>query len=77
MTMGESPTYKEVLKNYRGLFIGVLMMPVVGMAIGMILIVWRAPENVLILIFVIFILMFQYLFLVYWIIKKMDIVIKS
>ena len=70
--MGETPNFKESLKQNRVILLAVLMLPVVGMAIAIPLIVWRVPGSVMVAIPIIILLMAQYIILVIWISKKID-----
>lgn len=70
--MGETPNYKESLKQNRVILLAILMLPVVGMAIAIPLIVWRVPGSVMVAIPIIILLMAQYIILVIWISKKID-----
>jgi glucan phosphoethanolaminetransferase (alkaline phosphatase superfamily) len=70
--MVESSNFKESLKQNKGIFLAILMMPVFGMIIAIPLIIWRAPGSVMVAVPIILVLIAQYLLLVYWISKKMD-----
>jgi hypothetical protein len=70
--MGETPNYKESLKQNRVILLAILMLPVVGMAIAIPLIIWRVPGSVMVAIPIIIFLMAQYIILVIWISKKID-----
>jgi hypothetical protein len=71
-SMGESNDFYTSLKKNRIIFVAILMMPVAGMMVSIPLIVWRAPNNMNILLAVIFIIMVQYILLVNWIVKRMN-----
>ena len=70
--MGETPNFKESLKQNRVILLAILMLPVVGMAIAIPLIIWRVPGSVMVAIPIIIFLMAQYIILVIWISKKID-----
>lgn len=70
--MGETPNFKESLKQNRVILLAILMLPVVGMAIAIPLIIWRVPGSVMVAIPIIILLMAQYIILVIWISKKID-----
>ena len=70
--MGENNDYFTILKKNRIIFVAILMMPVAGMMVSIPLIVWRAPNNMNILLAVIVVIMVQYILLVNWIVKRMD-----
>ncbi len=70
--MAESNDFTASLKKNRTIILAILMLPVIGMAISIPLIVWRAPSNMVIVLAVIVVLMAQYILLVRWIAKRMD-----
>lgn len=70
--MGETPNFKESLKQNRVILLAILMLPVVGMAIAIPLIIWRVPGSVMVAIPIIIFLMAQYIILVIWISKKIN-----
>lgn len=70
--MGETPNFKESLKQNRVILLAILMLPVVGMAIAIPLIIWRMPGSVMVAIPIIILLMAQYIILVIWISKKIN-----
>jgi hypothetical protein len=70
--MDESNDFTASLKKNRTIILAILMLPVIGMAISIPLIVWRAPSNMVIVLAVIVVLMVQYILLVRWIAKRMD-----
>ncbi len=70
--MDESNDFTASLKKNRTIILVILMLPVIGMAISIPLIVWRAPSNMVIVLAVIVVLMAQYILLVNWIVKRMD-----
>lgn len=70
--MGESSNFKESLRRNRVILLAILMLPVMGMAIAIPLIIWRVPGSVMVAIPIIILLMVQYILLVFWINKKID-----
>lgn len=70
--MSETSNFKDVIRKNRWTLLAILMLPVVGMAIAIPLIIWRVPEVVRVAIPIILVLIAQYVLLVYWIDKKMD-----
>lgn len=68
--MTEDTSFKEVYRRNRWVLLGVLMMPVVGMVVAILLIVWRYPDMKMIAIPIIVVIMAQYLLLVKWINDK-------
>jgi flagellar biosynthesis protein FliQ len=63
----EDTSFKEMYRRNRWVLLGVLMMPVVGMVVAILLIVWRFPDMKMIAIPIIVVIMAQYLLLVKWI----------
>ena len=70
--MDESNEFKLSLKKNRNIFLAILMMPVAGMMASILIIVWRAPNNMFLVLAVIFVLMVQYIILVNFIIKRLN-----
>lgn len=70
--MSESSNFKESLRQNRVILLAILMLPVIGMAIAIPLIIWRVPGSVMVAIPIIILLMVQYILLVFWINKKID-----
>lgn len=71
--MSGDSNHVEMIKQKRNLLLAVLMLPVVGMAISILLIFWRFPHMIGTAIPIIFIIMIQYVLLVGWIKKKIDV----
>lgn len=63
----EDTSFKEMYRRNRWVLLGVLMMPVAGMVVAILLIVWRYPDMKMIAIPIIVVIMVQYLLLVKWI----------
>ena len=70
--MAESNDFTASLKKNRTIILAILMLPVIGMAISIPLIVWRAPSNMNLVLALIVVMMVQYILLVNWIVKRMD-----
>ena len=70
--MSETSNFKDVIRKNRRTLLAILMLPVIGMAIAIPLIIWRVPGVVRVAIPIILALMAQYALLVYWISKKMN-----
>lgn len=70
--MSETSNFKDVIRKNRRALLAILMLPVVGMAIAIPLIIWRVPGVVRVAIPIILVLMAQYALLVFWISKKMN-----
>lgn len=70
--MDEPPHALEYLRRNRMLFLSIMLLPVVGMTAAIPLIIWRAPDNMTILIAVIAVMMFQYILLVRWVDKRIE-----
>jgi FtsH-binding integral membrane protein len=75
--MSEPSNFKDVLRKNRNILLAILMLPVVGMAIAIPLIIWRVPGVVKVAVPIILVLMAQYILLVVWISKKMNQMIES
>ena len=75
--MSEPSNFKDVLRKNRNTLLAILMLPVVGMAIAIPLIIWRVPGVVKVAVPIILVLMAQYILLVVWISKKMNQMIAS
>jgi flagellar biosynthesis protein FliQ len=71
--MSNDSNHVEMIKQNRNLLLVVLMLPVVGMVISILLIYWRFPHMTGTAIPIIFIIMIQYVLLVGWIKKKIDV----
>jgi hypothetical protein len=71
--MSGDSNHVEMIKQKRNLFLAILMLPVVGMGISMILIYWRLPHMIGTALPIIFLLMLQYVLLIRWIKRKIDV----
>ena len=71
--MSGDSNHVEAIKQKRNLLLAILLLPVVGMGISMLLIYWRFPHMVGTALPIIFLLMLQYVLLVRWIKKKIDV----
>ena len=71
--MSSDTSHVEAIKQKRNLLLAILLLPVVGMGISMLLIYWRFPHMVGTALPIIFLLMLQYVLLVRWIKKKIDV----
>ena len=63
----------EMIKQRRNLLLTVLMLPVVGMVISILLIFWRFPHMTWTAIPIIIVILIQYVLLIGWIKKKIDV----
>lgn len=70
--MSVDSSYKDYMKKNRNVFLGVLMIPVLGMVIAIPLIIWKAPKTMMVALGVIAVLIVQYTLLVRWISKRID-----
>jgi type II secretory pathway component PulM len=68
---GES-SYQDFMKKNRNVFLAILMLPVLGMVIAIPLIIWKAPDNMMVALGVIVVLIVQYSLLVRWISKRIE-----
>jgi len=71
--MSSDISHVEAIKQKRNLLLAILLLPVVGMGISMLLIYWRFPHMIGTALPIIFLLMLQYVLLVRWIKKKIDV----
>ena len=71
--MSSDTSHIEAIKQKRNLLLAILLLPVVGMGISMLLIYWRFPHMIGTALPIIFLLMLQYVLLVRWIKKKIDV----
>ena len=70
--MSGDSSYKDYMKKNRNTMLAILMLPVLGMAIAIPLIIWKAPKTMMVALGVIVILIIQYSLLVRWISKRID-----
>jgi len=70
--MSGDSTYKDYMKKNRNVLLAILMIPVLGMVIAIPLIIWKAPNTMMVALGVIFVLIIQYTLLVRWISKRID-----
>lgn len=73
MIMSSDSNHVDMIKKQRNVVLAVLMLPVVGMVISILLIYWRFPHMTGTAIPIIFFIMIQYVLLVGWIKKKIDV----
>ncbi len=71
--MSSDTSHVEAIKQKRNLLLAILLLPVVGMGISMLLIYWRFPHMIGTALPIIFLLILQYVLLVRWIKKKIDV----
>ena len=69
--MSDPQNSKESILKNRTILLVILMMPVMGMAISIPLIMWKKPESTMVAIPIIGFLIIQYSLLVLWISRKM------
>ncbi len=70
--MSETTNFKDSVKKNRGALLAILMLPVLGMAVSIPLIIWKAPKNMGVALGIIVVLIAQYTLLVWWISKRID-----
>jgi FtsH-binding integral membrane protein len=70
--MSDKTNFADVIRKNRLTLLAVLMLPVIGMAIAIPLILWRVPGVARVAIPIIIVLMVQYTLLVVWISRKMS-----
>lgn len=71
------PNFKDSLKKNRNIILVIILMPVMGMTIALLLIIWKAPANMMVAIGVIVLLIAQYSLLVLWVFRRMNQLINS
>jgi len=69
--MSESQKIKDSITKNRTILLAILMMPVIGMAVSIPLIIWKKPGSIMVAIPIIGFLIIQYSLLVLWISRKM------
>ena len=75
--MSGDNSYKDYMKKNRNAFLAILMLPIIGMVIAIPLIIWKAPNNMMVALGLIVVLIIQYSLLVRWISKRIDQMIES
>lgn len=73
----KKPSMSEILKANRRAIIALLGFPVAGMLVAAGLILYKRPDNMLVALAVILFLLVQYGLLVYFLIKRIDIISKN
>ena len=71
--MSSDSDHVETIKQRRNILLAILMLPLVGMAISILLIYWRFPHKTGTAIPIIIVILIQYVLLVGWIKKKIDV----
>ena len=75
--MSGDSSYKDFMQKNRSTLLAILMLPVLGMVIAIPLIIWKAPNNMMVALGIIVVLIVQYTLLVRWISKRIDQLIES
>jgi len=70
--MSGETSFKDVLREKRRQFLAVLLLPIVGMLIALVLIIMKRPDNLPLIIAVVFFLMVQYGVTVVYINSRME-----
>lgn len=70
--MSEREQFIKSVKRNKKSVIGIMIMPILGMVISIILILWKIPKNAIITVPIILVLILSHILLVRWIIGKMD-----
>jgi hypothetical protein len=70
--MSVDSSYKDYMKKNRNVLLAIMMLPVFGMVIAIPLIIWKAPNTMMVALGVIVVLIVQYSLLVRWISKRID-----
>ena len=70
--MSEREQFIKSVKRNKKSLIAIMIMPILGMVISIILILWKIPKNAIITVPIILVLILSHILLVRWIIGKMD-----
>jgi len=77
LVMSERDLFIKSIKRNRNALIGIMMLPVVGMILAIILILWRTPQSAFTAVPIILVLMFVHGLLVRWLLGKMNALIEE
>lgn len=75
--MSERELFINSINRNRKALIGLMMLPVVGMILAIILILWRTPQSAMTTIPIILVLIFVHGLLVRWLLGKMNELLKE
>ena len=75
--MSDREQFIESVKRNRKALIGIMMLPVVGMILAVILILWRMPHSAMTAIPIILVLMIVHGLLVRWLMGKMNLLLEE
>ena len=75
--MSDREQFIESVKRNRKALIGIMMLPVVGMILAVILILWRMPQSAMTAIPIILVLMIVHGLLVRWLMEKMNLLLEE
>ena len=75
--MSDREQFIESVKRNRKALIGIMMLPVVGMILAVILILWRMPQSAMTAIPIILVLMIVHGLLVRWLMGKMNLLLEE
>ena len=68
----EKPSLADILHENRVLILVILGLPVLGMAIAFVLILYKNPDNMLVVLGVIFFIAVQYIITIFFWVKKVE-----
>jgi len=75
--MSDREQFIQSVKRNRKALIGIMMLPVVGMILAVILILWRMPQSAMTAIPIILVLMLVHGLLVRWLLGKMNLLLEE
>ena len=75
--MSDREQFIQSVKRNRKALIGIMMLPVVGMILAVILIMWRMPQSAMTAIPIILVLMLVHGLLVRWLMGKMNLLLEE
>ena len=70
--MAEQGSFKEMLRRNRKIFLGILLLPVVGMVVAISLIIIRAPRNLGLSLGLVSAMIVQYIVVVFLIMRRLN-----
>ena len=70
--MSDREQFLESIKRNKKTLIAIMMLPVLGMIIAILLILWQSPDSAMITVPIIIVLIVAHGLLIRWILRKMD-----
>jgi hypothetical protein len=68
----DKPTLEETLNKNKTLVLAILGTPLLGMAIAFVIILYKAPDNMFLVLAVIFFLSVQYIIMMFFLMKRLE-----